>query len=114
MVGSVLRYWGGGFLQQATQSRFPIGTLSINLLGSLLIGWVLYEVSERQSLGDDARLLLAAGFCGGFTTMSAFAYESLTLIRQGNSPAAAAYVVLTIVGCVGATWLGVWIGQQRG
>jgi CrcB protein len=110
-VGSVARYWISGFVQSRTASGFPAGTLTVNVLGSLILGIVVSATVDRVS-GDEARLLLGVGFCGGFTTMSTFSYESVALLGQGAIGLAAWSVVLNLVVCLGAVWLGLVVGRK--
>jgi CrcB protein len=110
LVGSVARYWLSGFVQARTASGFPAGTLTVNVLGSLILGIVVSATVDRVS-GTEARLLLGVGFCGGFTTMSTFGYESVALLGQGAIGLAAWSVILNLVVCLGAAWLGLVVGR---
>ena len=106
VVGCLARYWLAGFVQQASNADFPYGTLLVNLIGSFIIGVVVTLSLERGLLSAESRLLLATGFCGGFTTMSTFSYETLALLRDGQSALALGNVGGTVIGCLGAVWLG--------
>ena len=79
-LGSMLRY----AISQLLNHDFPYGTLLVNLVGSLLIGLFL-GLFERQSIMHTSLLILATGFCGGFTTFSAFAAENLKLVESGHT-----------------------------
>jgi len=105
-LGSVLRY-GVSLLQgrPVTDGGFPWATLSVNVVGCLLIG-ALTALCARQVLGNDLRLLLVVGLCGGFTTFSTFGNEALTLIRNGAWGMAAAYVLISVLGGLLAVALG--------
>ncbi len=84
-VGSSLRYLAGFWFAKFYQSSFPLATFAVNIIGCFLIG-LLYAYSERNAwLNAEWRLLLITGFCGGLTTFSAFAYENIKLLQEGNT-----------------------------
>jgi CrcB protein len=104
-VGSVVRYLLS--LAAASQSlSFPHGTLWSNLLGCFVIGVVSSVAAATDVLSPTMRLLLATGFCGGFTTMSSFVYEMGQFLRQNEYWFAGVYLLLTWVGCAVMFWLG--------
>lgn len=105
-VGGVLRY-GIALLGSPDGSLFPVRTLAVNLLGGLLIGLGAGLLDPVDQQG--ARLLLLTGFCGGFTTFSAFSYETVGLIAAGEWSAALLYVLASILFSVGACALGYWL-----
>src|SRR5689334_2163030 len=92
-AGSVARY----VLSVAVQSRFgagfPVATFGINVVGSFLLGALMAYFSEDAAAPPEIQLLLATGFCGGFTTFSTFSYEAFRLLRDGETTLAATYVV---------------------
>ena len=106
-VGSILRYVLSGLVQGAARdSLFPWGTLAVNVLGCFTIG-VLTELAEsRGAFGVETRLLLITGFLGGFTTFSAFGYETLYLLRDAERLLAAANVLASVVIGIAAVQLG--------
>jgi len=106
LVGSLCRYWLTGFVQQWNGAEFPLGTLAVNVLGSFIIGLIFALSIERGLLSADTRVLLTTGFCGGFTTMSTFSFETVSLLRDGSTAAAFGNVAATLVLCLGAVWLG--------
>jgi CrcB protein len=106
-IGSIARYWIAGVLMPWTQSGFPSGTLAVNVTGSLLIGIVIAAAVERQWFSPDLRVALAAGFCGGFTTMSSFSFEMLALLEQGSVGLAFGYAAASVALCLAATWAGI-------
>ena len=110
-LGSVARYLLGRLVQQASPVAFPFGTLAVNVIGCVIIGLV-----ARHFMNDETRPVLQAslmvGFCGGFTTFSAFSLETLGLMQAGNWPRAAAYVVASVLLCLGATALGYQLGGR--
>jgi CrcB protein len=111
-AGSVLRYATTHFIAgRITQFPAIYGTLFVNFTGSLLIG-IVWGLSERYDwLSPPLRLFLVTGLCGGYTTFSAFAYENVTLLQNGNYGLSCIYAVASIVLCVGASFLGLLIGK---
>jgi CrcB protein len=106
LVGSVGRYWLTGVVQAANGSNFPVGTLAVNILGSFILGLVMTLSLERGLISAEVRILLGTGFCGGFTTMSTFSYESLALLQYGSPGGALLNIALTLALCLAAVWLG--------
>jgi CrcB protein len=83
-IGSAARYLVSHFSSEATQHHgFPYGTLIVNLVGSFIVGYVLTWSADHTH--DRWRLLMATGFCGGFTTFSAFAYETVAYWHTGQA-----------------------------
>ncbi len=95
-TGSVLRYLIGKFLN-SPQSAIPYGTFLANILGSLLIGFILGLASKNNLLTENHKLLLATGFCGGFTTFSSFAYENHLSLKSGDFMSFALYTIATFI-----------------
>ncbi|HJW69874.1 MAG TPA: fluoride efflux transporter CrcB [Candidatus Binatia bacterium] len=112
LAGSVARYWLSGAVQELTGPVFPSGTLAVNVVGSFVIGLVMALSLERGLLNEEWRILLTTGFCGGFTTMSTFSYETLALLRAGESLLALWNVGASFVASLSAAWLGTIIGQR--
>ena len=106
-IGSVLRYWLSGLVQQsARDTLFPIGTLTVNVLGCLVIG-ILAELGEtRGIISAETRLFAMTGILGGFTTFSTFSNESFGLLRDGQNWAAGLNLILSLALGLGAVWLG--------
>jgi len=82
-IGAAGRYLIGGWIQSFAGTGFPLGTFFVNVTGSLIIGIIL-GLSERGSLSGQARLLLAVGLMGGYTTFSSFSYDNLGLLQTGE------------------------------
>ena len=81
-LGSIARYWLSGVVQRYANGEFPYGTLAVNVLGCLVIGYVVGLVEYRQLFGPNVRLFLTVGILGGFTTFSTFGYETFALLRD--------------------------------
>lgn len=110
-VGGALRYLVSS-LMKSPSAAFPWGTLTVNLLGCFLIG-LLYGAFTRFSTADSPWcLLLTTGICGGFTTFSTFANESLRMLQSGNHAAFALYVTVSVVVGIAMTWVGYLIVKQ--
>jgi len=117
MVGSAL----GGLLRYAVtrwtlaaSADFPFGTVLINVAGSFVIGFfgALTVHGSRWQAGDNERLFVMVGLCGGFTTFSAFSLQTFELMRQGAWGRAAANIALSVILCVAATAVGHVAGQR--
>jgi len=105
-LGSASRYLSQQYLLKLLPITFPIGTFAINMTGCFLIG-LIYGLAERGSLETlQWRLFLASGFCGGFTTFSAFSFEILELVKEGQYFQVGLYVSLSVVMGLLATFLG--------
>ena len=91
-TGSVARYLLGKYLNSPT-TGIPYGTFAANVLGSLLIGIILGWAFKNNSLSSNTALLLATGFCGGFTTFSTFAYENHVFLKSGDFMTFALYAI---------------------
>ena len=106
-IGGVTRYFlSGWLLHHYPEQRFPIGTFAVNFLGCLLIG-ILAGLAEHQHvISQNLRLFLITGLLGGFTTFSAFGYETLYLARTGSMDLALINIGLSVVVCLAAVWLG--------
>ncbi len=107
-VGSTLRYVLGKFLNN-TETGIPYGTFAANILGSLLIGIILELAAKNDTLNSNQTLILATGFCGGFTTFSSFAYENHVLLKSGDFTSFAIYTIASFVLGFLAVFLGVHI-----
>lgn len=81
--GSVSRYLISHFIEGNLLTSFPYGTLVVNVAGCFIIG-LIYAASLKTNVSSELRLLLATGFCGGFTTFSSFSYENVTLLQDGQ------------------------------
>ena len=94
--GSVLRFIIGKFLNNS-QNGIPYGTFAANIIGSLLIGIILGMAAKNDSLTTSQTLLLATGFCGGFTTFATFAYENHIFLKSGDFTTFAIYTIASFI-----------------
>jgi fluoride exporter len=111
LLGSVARYWLSGAVQELTGHVFPSGTLAVNVAGSFVIGLMMALSLERGLLNEEWRILLTTGFCGGFTTMSTFSYETMALLRDAETGLGLGNVGATLGGCLTGVWLGQIVGR---
>ncbi|RME84978.1 MAG: fluoride efflux transporter CrcB [Zetaproteobacteria bacterium] len=110
-VGAVLRWLAASAVQRLSGGAFPWGTLFVNALGSLLLGFLFVWLIERSSAGELARLALTVGFLGAFTTFSTFSLESVRLLQEGALGLALANVLAQVVLCLVLAWLGVQLAR---
>jgi CrcB protein len=106
-VGALLRYWVSAGVHGLVGRSFPYGTLTVNVIGSLLIGMLYVMFNERFEVGPQWRALLLVGVLGAFTTFSTFSIETLELLEKGDMLKAVLNVFLNVVLCVFAAWVGV-------
>jgi len=111
LIGSVARYVVAGWVQNLNGGEFPLGTLAVNVSGSFILGMVMTLALERGLLSADVRVLLGTGFCGGYTTMSTFSYETMALLQYGGVANAVTNVGVTLAACLGSVWLGSLTGR---
>lgn len=97
MVGSVARYLVAVYFTHRYGPGFPLGTLVVNIVGCFVIGVVLGLVGRIPVMSSEVRLLLATGFCGGFTTFSSFMYEVVELVEAQHAAVAILYVVGSVL-----------------
>jgi fluoride exporter len=107
-AGSLARYLLSGWVQRQGTESFPLGTLVINILGCLLIGFLTAAFSGRILLREEYRIMITIGFVGGFTTFSTFGLETFTLLDDGQLMQATMNVLLS----VGFGLLAVWFGYR--
>jgi len=101
IVGANLRYWMSRYAARVLGPVFPYGTLSINVLGSFVLGFFLVWTTERVMVDPRWRLLIAVGFCGGYTTFSSYAYETMVFFEQGQwTLMAANFVANSLLACL--------------
>ena len=102
-IGSMLRYAVSHFFRS---SSFPIATLIVNIIGSLVIGIVIGIAAKDAGFSQNWKLFLTTGICGGFTTFSAFSAENLLMLQNGKYILSLVYICSSIVAGIAAAWLG--------
>jgi len=107
-LGGIARYWFSGVVARLIGETFPWGTLFINVIGSFIIGFfaTLTGPDGRILVPSVARQFVMIGFCGGFTTFSSFSLQTLNLATDGEYLYAGLNIVLSVVLCLLAVWLG--------
>lgn len=110
-LGASLRYMAASITHSIMGHDFPYGTMLVNILGSLIIGYLLVLLPDSEEAIPYLRLLLITGVLGGFTTYSAFSIETLQLIQDGHLSKAGLNVVLTLLLCFIAVWGGFLLGR---
>lgn len=109
--GSALRYLIGKHLN-STETGIPWGTFTANVLGSLIIGVILGFAVKNNTLSSNQTLLLATGFCGGFTTFSTFAYENHVFLKSGDFTSFALYTIGSFIVAFLAVFAGLFIAKS--
>ena len=113
LIGAVGRYAVSGWVHRLMGNPwFPFGTLAVNVIGCLAIGFLAGLAESRQVFAAEVRLFLLIGLLGGFTTFSSFGYESVSLIRDGQMFAAAANVLAQVILGLGGVWLGLILSRM--
>ena len=108
-LGTLAR-WGFGAWAQRFCAEFPYGTLTINVTGSLILGF-LVRYATQTNAAPELRAALTIGFCGGFTTFSTFSYEAARLIEDGSIGRAAAYMLASVLLSLAAVFAGFAIAR---
>jgi CrcB protein len=113
ILGTLARYVLQGWVQQRSGlATFPVGTLAVNLIGSFSVGLVMRLATGSALITPDLRAALTIGFCGAFTTMSTFSYESMKLLGDGEYWYASLYMGGTVLGCLAAVIIGTQLAAK--
>ena len=107
-LGGIARYWMSGLVARWAGETFPWGTILVNVIGSFIIGLfaTLTGPDGRLLVASEARQFVMVGLCGGYTTFSSFSLQTLNLVRDGEWLWAGANILLSVVLCLVAVWLG--------
>ena len=110
-AGALLRFWMSSGIYHWLGRGFPYGTLAVNVLGSLLMGFLYVLLIDKLSLSPTWRAALLVGLLGAFTTFSTFSLETLNLMEEGEMLKALMNIVLSVVLCLLAAWVGIVAGR---
>jgi len=100
-LGSLARFGVSSVVTSGFKTINPVGTLTANIISTILLGVVLYLASQKMGISDTMKIFLITGFCGGFSTFSTFSYETFELIRTGQLWFAAANILISLALGVG-------------
>lgn len=112
-IGGVARYLVQAAMSKLAPGSFPVGTLMVNIAGCLLIGVFFALGGKNNLLSTEWRIALTTGFCGGFTTFSAFAYENMHLLKNGQYLYFTLYTGASIILGIAAVFLGMALLRQH-
>jgi CrcB protein len=104
-IGGGFRYWLSSAIQKLFPPYFPFGTLAVNLIGSFILGMMIFGFDEKELISPSLKLFIGIGFCGGFTTFSTFSFETFNLIRNTEF----LFASLNILGSITLTVLGIYL-----
>lgn len=110
-LGAVSRHFVSSAVAKMAGIGFPIGTLSVNIMGSLLMGLLVTVFAHKVDLSTDVRSFLTVGFLGSFTTFSTYSMETVLLVQRGDWTGAALYSVGSLIVGVLALMVGLWLGR---
>ena len=111
-LGAIARYTIDQFVESRLASRFPWGTLAVNVIGCLLIGILLGWISGRENVSKSSELFLVTGILGSLTTFSTFGHDTIELLGRGEVPAAVGNVALNVA--VGLVAVAIGLATTRG
>ncbi len=109
-VGAIMRFFISSFVQKSADTFFPIGTLSVNVLGGFLIGFL--ALYFEQHIASEYRALVITGFLGALTTFSTFSYETVLLVENSAYMKAMANIIINVIFSIGATMLGMAVFKK--
>jgi fluoride exporter len=110
-LGTIARFVAVQFIDSRISANFPWATLAVNLSGCFLIGLIYGLNANEAVLSRNWKFFLTTGFCGGYTTFSAFALENFVLLEQRMIPSSLLYIIISVVAGIASTFLGIFIGK---
>ena len=111
-TGALMRYWMSNGIYLLLGRGFPYGTLTVNVVGSLLMGFCYVFMIERMDVSIEWRAGLMIGLLGAFTTFSTFSIETLNLLESGEQMKAALNILLSVTLCILGCWIGMIVGRN--
>jgi CrcB protein len=110
-IGTLARYWLGGLVQERVGGNLPLGTFTVNILGSLLFGLVWSLAEGRAIISAEMRTVILVGFMGAFTTFSTFMFDTHSLLRDSGWLLALGNVTASVIVGMAALFVGMAIGR---
>ncbi len=111
-TGALMRYWLSNGIYALLGRGFPYGTLTVNVVGSVFMGFIYVFMIERMDVSVEWRAGLMIGLLGAFTTFSTFSIETLNLLESGEQLKAAMNILLSVTLCILGCWLGMVVGRN--
>jgi len=111
-IGSIARYWVGSMISGRMGTRFPYGTLVVNLTACVVIGFAVTYLGSHLEIDSAWRFLIPVGFIGAYSTFSTFEWETLATMRAGAFALAGLYVAASVVLGLAATWVGAALAER--
>lgn len=111
-IGSMLRYLTSVFVARFWENHFPLATFITNAIGCFLIGLFIGLLEKHQLTNSDLKWFLITGFCGGYTTFSAFGYENFNLFHNQNMTTAFTYIASSVIIGLIAVWFGLFVAKM--
>ena len=109
--GGLMRYWISGLVHNIVSLNFPSGTLIVNVLGSFILGFIIFYFDTQELISPQLKVMLTIGFCGGFTTFSTFSFETMNLLSDSEYLLAFINMGLNMVLTLGAVILSYYLAR---
>ena len=110
-LGGGLRYWVSNITYKFLPATFPYGTLAVNVIGSFILGVIIFMFDDKQLITPGLRLFIAVGFCGGFTTFSTFSLETINLLKDSQIIPGLLNILLNLSLCLAGVTLAYFISK---